>query len=120
MIWGFPKTVDQVELDLSGDRALCVWNRDGQNVLKLDLPTGGHRSFPEQTLATYSYIDGELHRTRFASSARDLGVRMGGARTALGAPPIADALRSLGLPKPALMAMWMGKMQGRFEAAERC
>jgi hypothetical protein len=38
----------------------------------------------------------------------------------LGAHPIADELRSLGLPKPALMSMWMGKMKGRFEAAERC
>jgi hypothetical protein len=45
---------------------------------------------------------------------------MGGAELELGAHPIADELRSLGLPKPALMSMWMGKMKGRFEAAERC
>ena len=46
--------------------------------------------------------------------------RMGGVELALGAHPIADELRSLGLPKPALMSMWMGKMRGRFEAAVRC
>jgi len=119
-IWGFPKTVDEIEFDWSGDRALCVWNRAGQNILKLDLPVGGHRELSEQALSTYSYIDGVLHRTRFVSSARNFGVRLGGARIALGAHPIADALRSLGLPKPALMTMWMGKMQGRFEAAEPC
>lgn len=120
VIWGFPKTVDEIEFDTTGDRARCVWNKDGQNVLKISLPSGGSRDFPEQTLSTYSYIDDALHVTRFASSAENLGIRMGGVQLALGAHPIADELRSLGLPKPALMSMWMGKMRGRFEAAERC
>ncbi len=120
VIWGFPKTVDEIELDTSGDRARCVWDKDGQNVLKISLPMGGSRDFPEQELCTYSYIDGVLHRTSFASSAENLGIRMGGVRLALGAHPIADELRSLGLPKPALMSMWLGKMRGRFDAAELC
>ncbi len=119
-IWGFPKTVDEIELDTSGDRARCVWNKDGVNVLKLSLPKGGKREFPEQTLRTYSYIGGALHETRFASSAEGLGVRLGSAEIELGAHPIADELRTLGLPKPALMSLWMGKMKGRFEAARRC
>ncbi len=119
-IWGFPKTVDEIDVDTGGDRARCVWNKDGQNVMKLSLPTGGKRDFPEQTLCTYSYIDGVLHKTPFVSSAKDLGVRVGGAEIELGAHPIADELRSLGLPKPALMSIWMGKMKGRFEAAQRC
>ena len=119
-IWGFPKTVDEIEFDTTGDRARCVWNKDGQNVLKISFPKGGSRDFPEQMLSTYSYIDGELHRTPFASSAENLGVRMGGVRLALGAHPIADQLRALGLPKRALMSMWMGKMRGSFDAAERC
>jgi hypothetical protein len=120
VIWGFPKTVDEIEFDTSGDRALCVWNRDGQNVLKINLPKGGSRDFPEQMLSTYSYIDGVLHKTPFMSSAEDLGVRMGGAEIALGAHPIADELRSLGLPKPAAMTMWMGQMRGSFDAAVAC
>ena len=119
-IWGFPKTVDEIDFDTSGDRARCIWNKDGQNILKISLPTGGNREFPEQTLCTYSYIDGALHRNPFVSSAEDLGIRMRGAEIELGAHPIADELRSLGLPKPALMSMWMGKMKGRFDAAERC
>ncbi len=120
VIWGFPKTVDEIDFDTGGDRARCVWNKDGQNVLKISLPIGGKRDFPEQTLSTYSYIDGVLHETSFASSAENLGVRMGGVQLTLGAHPVADELRSLGLPKPALMSLWMGKMRGRFEAAERC
>ncbi|MGB5546414.1 MAG: acetoacetate decarboxylase family protein [Polyangiales bacterium] len=119
-IWGFPKTVDEIDFDTSGDRARCIWNKDGQNVLKISLPMGGDRKFPEQELRTYSYIDGALHQTPFVSSAENLGVRMGGVKMALGAHPIADELRSLGLPKRALMSMWMEKMKGRFEAAQRC
>ncbi|MFW2389263.1 MAG: acetoacetate decarboxylase family protein [Polyangiales bacterium] len=119
-IWGFPKTVDEIDIDTSGDRLRCVWDKDGQNVMKVSLPMGGSRDFPEQELCTYSYIDGALHETRFVSSAQNLGVRMGGVKMALGAHPVADQLRSLGLPKPALMSFWMGKMTGRFEAAVRC
>ncbi len=119
-IWGFPKTVDDIDFDTSGDRARCVWSKDGVNVLKLSLPKGGQKTFPEQILRTYSYIAGALHETQFASSAEGLGVRLGGANIELGPHPIADELRSLGLPKPALMSMWMGKMKGRFEAARRC
>ncbi len=119
-IWGLPKTVDEIDFDTSGDRARCIWNKDGQIVLKISLPMGGNRDFPEQELCTYSYIDGALHRTPFVSSAENLGIRMGGVNMSLGAHPIADELRSLGLPKPALMSLWMGKMKGRFESAERC
>lgn len=119
-IWGFPKTVDEIDFDTSGDRARCIWDQGGHNVLRLSLPIGGKRHFPEQTLRTYSYIDGALHETAFVSSADDLGLRIGGAEIELGAHPIADELRSLGLPKPALMSMWMGKMRGRFEAARPC
>ena len=92
-----PKTVDEIEFDTTGDRARCVWDKDGQNVLKISMPIGGRRDFPEQMLSTYSYIDGVLHETRFASSAANLGVRMGGVRLALGAHPIADELRARGL-----------------------
>ena len=120
LIWGFPKTVDHIDFDTAGDRARCVWNRDGQNVLKLSLPLGGARSLPEQSLSTYSFIDGVLHQTPFVSRASDFGVRVGGARLALGAHPIADELRSLGLPKPAWMTMWMGRMQATFDAPRPC
>jgi hypothetical protein len=120
VIWGFPKTLDEIDFDTTGDRARCVWNKDGQNVLHMSLPIGGDRSFPRQSLSTYSYIDGALHETQFVSSAENLGVRVGGVRLELGAHPIADELRSLGLPKPAIMSMWLGKMRGQFEAARRC
>jgi hypothetical protein len=38
---------------------------------------------------------------------------------ALGSHPVADELRTLGLPKRPLMSVWMGRMHGRFEAPEK-
>jgi hypothetical protein len=67
-------------------------------------------------MVTYSHIGGVLHKTIFASGAEDVGFSFGGARLELGDHPIAAELRSLGLPKRALLAMWMGRMYGRFEA----
>ena len=45
-------------------------------------------------------------------------MHLGGADLTLGNHPIADELRSLGLPKRALMSAWLGHMHGRFEAPQ--
>ncbi len=83
------------------------------------MPRGGKRSLPDSDLVTYSWIDGALHRIAFTSGAEGFGVRLGGAQVTLGSGPIADELRSLGLPKRALMTSWMERMHGRFEPAEK-
>jgi hypothetical protein len=59
-----------------------------------------------------------LHRTAFRSGADGVGTKRGGADLLLGEHPVADELRTLGLPKPALFSVWMGHMRGRFEAAQ--
>ena len=47
-----------------------------------------------------------------------MGFSMGGATLELGNHPIADDLRSLGLPRSAVMSVWMERMRGRFESPE--
>ena len=74
---------------------------------------------PDQELVTYTWIDGALHRTRFVSGADGVGFHLGGAALTLGDHPIADELRGLGLPKRALLSVWMERMHGRFEAPEK-
>jgi len=117
-IWGFPKTVQQIDWQRRPERLTCSLTMDGQHVLTLSLPAGGARTLPEQHLTTYSLIHGAPHATPFTSSAEGAGFHLGGADLTLGSHPIADELRSLGLPKKALMTMWMERMRGRFEAAE--
>jgi hypothetical protein len=61
-----------------------------------------------------------LHRTPFVSGATGVGIHLGGAELVLGDHPLADELRSLGLPKGALMSVWMEHSHGRFEAPAPC
>jgi hypothetical protein len=84
----------------------------------LTLPRGGARRLPDSVMTTYTLIDGAPHRTAFSSGGEGVGFRLGGAELTLGDHPIADELRTLGLPKRALMTMWMEHMHGSFEAAQ--
>jgi hypothetical protein len=118
-IWGFPKTLDEIEIERPPGRFLCTWVKDGRHVFTFSVPRGGTRSLPEVVLTTYSFIEGVAHRTRFTSAAEGVGVRPGGAQLRLGDHAIADELRALGLPKRALMTTWMERMRASFEAPEK-
>jgi len=115
-IWGFPKSVESIELDDDGKRATCRLDADGQHVLTMSVPCGGKSIIPESRMSTYTYIDGVAHKTPFSSAADGVGFSLGGATLELGSHPIADELRSLGLPRNAMMSMWMNHMRGRFDA----
>jgi hypothetical protein len=117
-IWGFPKVVSEIEI-ASGSRAVCTWRADGHHVFTFSVPRGGNATLPDQDLATYTVLQGALHRTRFVTGATGVGFHLGGAELALGPHPIAHELASLGLPKRALMSVWMEKMHGRFDAPEK-
>jgi hypothetical protein len=117
-IWGFPKTVETIDFVADGDRATCRLEMGGAHVLTMSVPRGGTSSIPEAHMSTYSYIDGVAHKTPFSSAADGVGFSLGGATLELGNHPVADELRSLGLPKSAVMSMWMESMRGRFDAPE--
>jgi hypothetical protein len=117
-IWGFPKVVNEIEIE-HGSRAVCTWQADGQRILRFSVARGGRARMPDQALATYTYREGALHRTRFVSGAQGVGFHLGGAELELGPHPIAQELRGLGLPKRALLSVSMEKMHGRFEAPEK-
>ena len=65
-------------------------------------------------MTTYSYIEGVAHRTSFISRSGGVGFAFSGAELELGEHPIADELRTLGLPKRALFTSWMEKMHATF------
>ena len=62
----------------------------------------------------YTAIEGVAHVNEFVSGAEGFGIQLGGAEVELGTGVIADQLRSLGLPKRALMTTWMEKMHASF------
>ena len=118
-IWGFPKTVEQIDFEDAGTRRTCRLVMDGRHVLTLSVPRGGARTLAEAPFTTYSMIDGALHRTRFDAAATGVGVALGGADLILGTHPIADTLRELGLPRRALLSVWMEHQRARFGGPER-
>ncbi len=118
-IWGFPKVLHDIRFRTKGNRYQCAWDADGKQVFRFSVRKGGKRTMPDSELKTYSYIDGVLHRTRFVQGVDEMGMRLGGAKIELGDHPVADELRELGLPKRALMSMWMGRMHGAFDGPER-
>src|SRR5438876_883512 len=119
-IWGFPKSVEQIAFEDVDGRRRCRLVMDGRHVLTFSVSRGGGRTLPVAAMATYTYIDGVLHRTPFVSGATGVGIHLGGAELLLGDHPLAAELGSLGLPKGALMSVWMEHSHGRFEAPAPC
>jgi hypothetical protein len=118
-IWGYPKTVQEIEFDYAPDRATCKLVVDGKHALTLSVPRGGDKTLEESEMKTWSYIDGAPHVTRAKQNVEGMGVQRGGAELTLGTGPIADQLRSLGLPKKPLMCSWMEKFHATFGPAEK-
>jgi hypothetical protein len=119
-IWGFPKSVEEIAFEDAGGRRRCRLTMDGRRVLTFSVARGGTRVLPDAAMTTYTYLDGRLHRTTFVSGATGVGIHLGGAELVLGDHPLADQLRSLGLPKGALMSVWMEHSRGRFAAPAPC
>jgi hypothetical protein len=71
-----------------------------------------------QAPPTYSWAEGVLRRTTWTTSAEGSGGRIGGATLVLGDHPMADELRSLGLPRRALFSSSSAQMRASFDAAE--
>ncbi len=122
-IWGFPKWVTSIEIDEPGDaRAGSGMSArlvdGGRHVLTLSVAAGGRLRLPSTAPPTYSCIDGVLRRTTWTTSAEGAGGRLGGARLTLGYHPMADELRSLGLPRRALLSSSAAQMRASFDAAE--
>jgi hypothetical protein len=118
-IWGFPKTVQQIDIERHAGRCECRLVYDGELALGLSLPCVGTRALPDATLTNYTTIEGVAHINTFTSGAEGFGVRLGGAELTLGTGVVADQLRSLGLPKRALMTTWMEKMRASFGPSQK-
>jgi hypothetical protein len=119
-IWGYPKTVDDLDLRFRDRIAGGRWRRDGREVLRLVVPWGGHRPVPETSLSTFSVLDGRLHETAFTTRGEGLRAGVGGARLELGDHPIADELRALRLSRHAVMSSSVREVRGSFSAPRPC
>jgi len=121
-IWGFPKTVEQIDFQLDDASATCRLDMEGEHVLTLSLPRGGDGETPETAALGYTLLDGAPHRIEFSRGGKGESTRPGGEGVSLvlGSHPVADALRSLGLPDlPPLLSSWSEHFFGSFGEVEK-
>jgi acetoacetate decarboxylase len=116
-IWGFPKSVEDIDIAY-GERSMTATLRmDGSLVLRVTLPRGGDDEMPALPMTTYTLIDGVPHATAFTQGGTGSQVVAGGegASLELGDHPLAKQLASLGLPAAPQLTTWTEHMRGTFE-----
>jgi hypothetical protein len=120
-IWGFPKSVERIDVDYADERATCRLIMAGQHVLTLTLPRrqpDGAAS-PDMEMTTYTYLDGPTAVPFSTGGGTAVISGAEGVELILGSHPIAETLRGLGLPAPAMMSTWMEHMHGSFGAPRK-
>ena len=124
-VWGFPKWITTIDIDepgpggaVRGSGTTVRLVDDGAHVLTLTMASGGPFRLPAQSPPSYSYRDGVLRRTEWTTTSDGVSGRFGGATLVLGDHPMADELRSLGLPRRAVFTSSAARMQATFGPAE--
>jgi hypothetical protein len=127
-IWGFPKSVEQIDVHYEDHRVTCKLVMDGQHVFTLTLPRPQDGAeTPDIEMTTYTYMrlrpeapSEEPHAVPFTSGGTTAVVPGGdGVVLAFGTHPIAEELRALGLPAAPMMSTWMEHMHGSFGEPRR-
>src|SRR5207247_8254081 len=92
-IWGFPKSVAQIEFEDVDGRRRCRLVMDGRHVLTFSVSRGGGRPPPGAAMAAHTHIDGVLHRPPFVSGPPRVGLHLGGVSASgrVGPPPLQTA-----------------------------
>jgi hypothetical protein len=117
-IWGFPKSVEQIDLTLTDTTSRWVLTMDGELVLDITVPRAGTDEMPRLPMTSYTLIGGRPHATAFSQGGTGSGLVLGGEGVSLrlGSHPIAKELSSLGLPDAAVvLSTWTETMQATFE-----
>lgn len=115
-IWGFPKTLADFDVDHDSPARRGRLTVDGALVAELSVSPG--LPVPGKGLAAsldaYSHLDGTTRRTTWDMNPTGVRARLGGATLHLGSHPIADELRSLGLPGRALATSTIDNLEMTF------
>ena len=119
LMWGLPKTIDEIDFNIADENATFDLNVEGRKVLSYTVRAVGKSNQPRGTSALYSIYEGSPHVTYLSHEYQDMGIQFRGGDLQLGDHPIADQLRSLGLPRQPLIASWIGKLALEVGAPEK-
>ncbi|MCU1622001.1 MAG: putative acetoacetate decarboxylase [Frankiales bacterium] len=118
-IWGFPKSVEQIDVTQTDTTSRWVLSMGGELVLDVTVPRGGTDEMPPLPMTSYTLLDGTPHATRFTQGGSGSSIGFGdGVSLTLGTHPVAKELETLGLPTaPVVVTTWIEKMRATFEDA---
>lgn len=115
-VMGFPKTVEDLSVRHHDGRATFAMASGDRPVLLVSFPTGPADGPPSRVeTVSYSYLDGVPHETPLAM---DLGTAMidpSDVVIEVGDGPVADELRTLGLPKAPDFGTWGTDLTATFQ-----
>jgi len=109
-MWGFPKTLDEIEFEHSDGRAEFRLRMQGQEALRYSVPAHGTQTPAPVASPVYSIFEGAPHLSTLTQRYRDTGYHPGGGQLELGSHPLSEQLRTLGLPRRPLLASWNGHL----------
>lgn len=118
-IWGFPKFIAEIDFEETASSIAVTLRHDGKRAFTLTVPAGGRKSFKDAPFFSLSLLDGVPHKTPWTASGEGVKTVLGGATLTLGDHPIAEELRSLGLPKKALMSGSIARFRATFGPPEK-
>ena len=120
-IWGFPKTLADFDVDHRSSTRRGSVSADGSLIAELTVSPG--IAVPGKgiaaSLAAYSHLGGVTRRTTWEMNPSGVRTRPGGGSLRLGTHPIADELRSLGLPRRALVTSTIPDLKMTFGSATK-
>lgn len=117
-VMGFPKTVEDLSRADADGRVTFAMHQDGELVLSVSFPAAepaGEAGLVETV--SYSYLHGEPYETPLALALGTGIIDPADVVIELGPGPIADELRSIGLPAAPDFATWGTGLAGTFQAA---
>lgn len=125
-LWGFPKWVCEIDYSRTPSRTRCRVVDDGELMVAIEARRG-FVPLPanDMDMTSYSFEaspsgdGGVLRRTRWTTRSEGMRATLGGATLELGSRhPVAEELRSLGLPKRPLMTTSTPQMTASFGPPE--
>lgn len=122
-IWGFPKSLEHIDLEYEENAAVCTLSMDGELALRVRLPREADAAgeMPPTPMTAYTLIEGTPHATTFTQGGTgfSMGLEGAGAGIELGTHPVAKELASLALSPAPAFTTWTERMRATFEAPRR-
>ena len=117
-IWGFPKTIEQIDVSYSDDAADCALVMDAEPVLSIRLPRDAATAdeMPLTPMTAYTVIEGVPHATTFTQGGTGFSMGFDAVALDLGTHPVAKELAALGLSPHSVFTTWTEHMTVSFEA----